>query len=1057
MLTLRLLGPPEATLDSAPLRVARRKSRALVYYVAAHERPVPRGQLLALLWPDLERPAAQQSLRTTLHGLRKALGPALGIDDDQVWLAPVSEVDVRAFAAGLAAPGVEALEAALRLYRGEFLQGFSLPEPPGFDDWAAAERERYRRLAVRGLAALAEQHESAGSFAAALEALERALAIEPLQEDLQRTALRLDYLAGDRPGAIRRYARLRELLDEELGVLPMAETRALYDAILTDSVRPAQVPPRPPGHTGERQRPRPPLQPAHTDAGSDDFTRPHGWLEFVGRQRELKALRALASAPGPKRLALLEGEPGIGKTRLAGEFMRAECALALRAAARELEQTLPHQPVIEALRGLLARPDWPGLFSALRPALAEVWLAEVGRLLPELHPGPAPASPNEARLWEAVHQFLSALASQQAVCIFFDDLQWADASTLALLNYLLRRAEAGSAPITWLAAARPVQAGTPAAALLQALTREGRLLRLPLERLGQAEAARLAHQGLGGHAGPADVRLAAWLAEASEGNPFMLAELLHHLRDDGLLGPDGQPDWDALGQSPVVPHTVYSLVQSRLARLSDPARRVVDAAVAAGREFAFEVVYRAAGLSESAGLDALDELLAAGLVAPAAAAPAGADEPAASLTSYAFDHSLTMEVAYREAGEARHRIQHRRVAEAFEQVLGRRQCTKMAGVLAAHFAEGNAPQRAAPYAQQAAELAAGLAAWAEAIGFYRLALAAAETPRQRLPILMALGAAHEHSGNAALASEIFGQARQAAEDAGDEPAHRAARAALARSYLSQARFSEAVALAHALCVSAATPDDQATAEFIWGAALSIEGGDLAGAAEHLEAAEALLRQWPEAPNYRLAQVAFEQGGVAAQLGDLQRANSLYRQALDLASQDQDEESLGFRVLAHNNLAYHLHLLDPADPAASEQAQAGLALAQERGLMPLLTWLHSTAGEIALARGDLQAAEAHFDEGLDLARRLLMPERMAGLTANLGRLALARGDACLALYRLSTALAEADALGTHHLAANIRLWLAPLLPPAEARQALARVRAFAEASGRALLLRAVEGA
>jgi predicted ATPase len=167
-------------------------------------------------------------------------------------------------------------------------------------------------------------------------------------------------------------------------------------------------------------------------------------------------------------------------------------------------------------------------------------------------------------------------------------------------------------------------------------------------------------------------------------------ELLRYACNQGLLSEAGRLDLAALGRGPVLPQTIFSLIESRLARLSEPARRILDAAVAAGREFDFEVVYRAAGLSEAAGLDALDELSAAGLVHPADNGAVPAKQPARPpLQRYAFDHSLTMEVAYREVGEPRHRLLHRRVGEAIEQVYGRQRIDEVAGVLAEHFAEGN--------------------------------------------------------------------------------------------------------------------------------------------------------------------------------------------------------------------------------------------------------------------------------------------------------------------------------------------------------------------------------
>jgi hypothetical protein len=183
-------------------------------------------------------------------------------------------------------------------------------------------------------------------------------------------------------------------------------------------------------------------------------------VPFAGREPELILLRELLSAKtalSARKLVLVEGEPGIGKSRLVDEFMRGAGSLALSGAAHEMEQGLPYQPLIEALRCLLSDPVWPALHAALQAQLPPVWLAEVARLLPELQPGVAPSSsgPDEPRLWEAVHQFLCAISRQHAITFFIDDLQWADASTLALLTYVTRRAKAESADILFLAAARP--------------------------------------------------------------------------------------------------------------------------------------------------------------------------------------------------------------------------------------------------------------------------------------------------------------------------------------------------------------------------------------------------------------------------------------------------------------------------------------------------------------------------------------------------------------------------------------------------------------------------
>jgi DNA-binding SARP family transcriptional activator/predicted ATPase len=1060
-LSIRLLGSPQILRDQTQLTVSRRKSRALVYYLAARGTIVAREQLLALFWPDLERAAAQQTLRTTLHGLRKTLGPAVSADDGTLRLAGEVDVDTRVFEARLASSQTDpvGLKAALDLYRGDFLDGFSLPDSAAFDDWAAAERERLRRLAVSGLAVLAGLYQAQGQYPAALAIIERALAFDQLQEDLQREALRLHYLAGDRAGAIRRYAHLRHLLDDEMGVLPMAETRALYDSILTDNLAASPPLPAAPLAAG-----LPPLsQPVVAGSPALDLSeaQPVTPLPFAGREAELQTLRASLAPEAPlhaRKLVLVEGEPGIGKSRLVEEFMQASAAIPLSGAAHELEQGLPYEPLIEALRSLMAHSAWPALHAGLQAQLAPVWLAEVARLLPELQPGLAPpgGGPDEPRLWEGVHQFLLATARQHPITFFVDDLQWADASTLAVLNYLSRRARVDGAAISYLAAARTEERGSPLAAFLQTLTREERLIRVPLTRLDPEAVTALAGQWAARRGAPPEEAsaLASWLLPASEGNPFVLVELLRYACEQGLLREGGHLDVNALGGSPVVPQTVYSLIRSRLARLSEPARRVLDAAVAAGREFDFEVVYRAAGLSEAAGLDALDELRGAALVHPVGAVDPAAASNLPPLTRYAFDHSLTMEVAYREVGEPRHRLLHRRVAEALEQVYGRQRLDAVAGLLASHFAEGNEPKRAAPYAFRAGQMAARLAAWAEAVAFFEQALPAEDDPDRRQAIAAALGDAHFSAGNMAPSSEAYRLALTLALDAEEQDPIESIQLKLARAQLPQARFAEAKRLARQVLESATEPETVAAAEFILGTAFSLEGADLASATQHLEAAASRLRaavDRGQVPPGRLAQYKFELGSVAAQQGDLPGAVNLYREALEIADHSDHESALPYRILARNNLAYHLHLLSPRDPAAQRYAEDGLRLAHEQGLLSLMTYLYSTLGEIALAQGDLDAAERHFKEGLALAERLPMPERVAGLTANLGLVARGRGEAALALYRLSAAMAQADALGTRHLAAQIRLWLAPLLPAAEGRTRLKEVHAFAESASRARLL------
>lgn len=1008
MLTILLFGPPEVQLDDQPLSISRRKSRALLYYLAASPRPVQREQLLNLFWADTERSAAQQVLRTTLHGLRKELGEHLAVERDAVALRSDTQVDARMFARNLSTPGSDVLklETVLSLYRGPFLDGFVMEESVAFEQWYLAERERYQRLAVRGMVSLSQAHAAVGEYAAGLQALERGLALDPLQEDLQRETLRLAYLAGDRAGAIRRYDQLRRLLDEELGVPPMAETRRLYDQILSDDL------------------PAPTLT-ARAEVG---FKTPAARtavfiLPFSGRENELRQLREGLSNG---RLLLVEGEPGVGKTRLVEEFLSSlEGGIYLRGAGRELETNLPYQPVVEAMRGLLAQPQSAELVRRVRATLPPVWLGEVARLLPELA-ADSNGTADEWRLWEGVRQFLCALADLRPVILFLDDLQWADSSTLGLLGYLVRNLSAGDR-VSMVAASWPPVTGSGLNMLLTTLERQERARRIPLERFS-AEDVQRAIQPLAVKPQP----LAEWLYLHSEGNLYYLAELVRQARQNGWL--DGQMPFQA-DTAPEISGALYGLVTTRLARLSEAGRRVLDTAVAVGRDFDFDVVARASGLSENAALDGLDELLAAGLVTASAGAT----------TIYRFDHSLTMEVAYREVGEARHRQLHRQIAEALKQVYRYHPPKNLDGLLAFHYAEGGQPQRAAPHAALAGETAMRLAAWQPAAAFFAQALEAAEES-QRFTLLLNLAQAQFRGGEFARAVETNERALRLAQTAGDRAGIDAARLMLAQTFIPLARFEEMIAQTRAV-LEEGLPENAAQAELWWGTALSLEGADLPSAGEHLAHAATLGRE--AASSETLAVVEFEAGSLWAQRGDLQEAIRHYREALRVAEESDTPLMVERQALAHNNLAYHLLLLN--DPQAEEHARRGLELAQARGLLAILPYLYSTSGEVALARQDWDAARANFERGLELAQRLGIPERVVGLTANLGLLAREERRSAQAAEQLAAARDMADEAGLQQLAAQIRLWIAPLLAREAGLAQLDEARTIAQRGGRMRLL------
>ena len=460
-------------------------------------------------------------------------------------------------------------------------------------------------------------------------------------------------------------------------------------------------------------------------------------------------------------------------------------------------------------------------------------------------------------------------------------------------------------------------------------------------------------------------------------------------------------------------------------------------------------------MSEEAALDGLDELLEAGFISPAEG------------YKLRFDHTLTMEVAYREVGELRHRHLHRRVAEAMEnrylegpeqrdgQITGQitgKTAGQTAGQIAWHFAEGNAHQRATRYALKAGRQAANLAAWREASEYYELALKGL-TGAARLPALQGLAEALSRTGDYPRACEVLRDTlAEAIEAKVDHAQIEQIQLALARSLMPQARFSEVIELAEQIRTSCA-PQSEAAAELMWGTALSLEGASLQEAADHLHNAESLWRQNRSSDLASLSQIQFELGNVLAQQGEIAQAVEVYRQALESAEQVPSDDALEQRILALNNLAYHMLLL--GDPAAEDFGKAGLSWRRKKacwGCKPIFIrpWVKS------IWPGATWRRRRHIFKMAWCWRRVIsIQERVAGITANLGLVAAEQGETALAIHRLSTALGQADALGTRHLAALVRIWLAPLLPPEPARQILAEARLIAEQSGRERLIAEIE--
>jgi DNA-binding CsgD family transcriptional regulator/tetratricopeptide (TPR) repeat protein len=323
---------------------------------------------------------------------------------------------------------------------------------------------------------------------------------------------------------------------------------------------------------------------------------------IVGRDRELGHLEAALDAldQGAAACLTLEGEPGIGKTRLLHELRaRAEDRghVVLAGVAAEFERELPFSVWVDALDAYVVSQDFDQA-AAWTPELA----SELGQVLPSLRRanGAPGAVPDERyRAHRAVSQLLTLIAGEQPLVLVLDDLHWSDGASIELIAALVRRAP--SAPVLLALAFRPGQASER----LAAAATQPSVRRLELEQLSETEAAELLAQ--------VDPTAMATIYRHGGGNPFYLEQLGRATETGQLAGVlDGGHDEDRIG----VPAAVGGAIAGELESLSTRSRRLLDAAAVAGEPFEPDLAAAIGELSEAAALDALDDLLAADLVRP---------------------------------------------------------------------------------------------------------------------------------------------------------------------------------------------------------------------------------------------------------------------------------------------------------------------------------------------------------------------------------------------------------------------------------------------------------
>jgi len=695
-LALNLLGPPAvARSHVTPARgIGGAKNIALLAYLTLEPGAHTREELAALLWGDSTDAAARASLRQALKRLRTAVGDLLHVDRHAVQVRGSIECDVTQF--------LHALESSPREAAGfdvpRFLTGLALRHAPVFEEWASVKRRwllrRFGEL-LRGLAreAIAQSH-----WREALGWAERWLACEPLSDEAARLVIESLYLAGDGAAALARFREYRDRLAHEIAAPPSATMLELVRRIERDAERP-------------RRRGAADLSPSA----------PSFEASLVGRDSQWRSLMGVwdAVTRDAGRVVVIEGEAGVGKTRLAEDFLRwarTAGATVLRGRGYDAQTGIPYGPFLDALRGVLQTPGLAGT--------APEWLAEVTRLLPELRQR-FPTLPEAAaavdvdrrwRLFEGIAQLVLSIAAERPTIVFIDDVQWCDTESCALLHFLARRFERSPVAVVATLTLGEFERDAPAARLARALRTHAHASVVALAPLTKDEVWLLIRE-MGRISAPTGGRRFAERVHAvTDGNPFHVVELIKTLFAQGLLAiAPGTGEWVAPSVPTGVsyghlqmPRTVHDAIAERVAGLPYELRDLLATVAVAGRGIRTDLVSSVHGMSRLRAAALADALVERRLLAEEGGV-------------YRCAHPMIAEVVRDGLTPARRHELHRAIALSLEIVTPAAGLHEVAGEIARHAERGGERPLAYRYALLASEAAAGRYAFEEALSWLDVA------------------------------------------------------------------------------------------------------------------------------------------------------------------------------------------------------------------------------------------------------------------------------------------------------------------------------------------------
>ena len=677
-LQIRLLGGFQLerdgrVLEQLPLRAAR---SLFAYLVLNRERPHTRDLLAGIFWPDFDESRARRRLSQALWQIQTTIGDeggeryligapdtvrfngdadfALDVDDFERLLERAEEAEDRT-------AETRALTAAVELYRGDLLAGF-------YDDWLFPDQDRLRTAFVRALKRLTDLARSRGDYETALVHARRLAQEDEFDEEAHRRVMRIAVLLGRHNEAIRQFEECRRILADELGTEPSAETVELYERTLADK------------ESGGR------VQPSFDESPlfeADESL-------FIGREQERAALteRLDEVLEGSGGVVLVEGESGVGKTRLLAEVVEAARwrGMDVMWGRSSPSGGRPFAPLADALKSGITDLRRRQLHESLDP----VWRDELANLLEP--PDTADVDIRHAeeqveRMRESIARTFEGIAEVAPTLVILEDVHWADDDTIQALTQLAHRI--GDDRLLFAVSYRHGEARDrdDVWALLRSLDRMPNCERISLAPYSPAQTEELIRKSLG--IPEVSREFSERVHRETGGLPLFIVETLRAYYEQDRLADAEAPAEEAgpaADRLPLTP-TVHALIRHRLGALSQGSQKTLELIGVHDGHLTLAEIVDASALDDEATLRAVDDLVRRRLIE-------GRDG------SYLVSHELMRRVVYDELSLSRRLDLHRRIALAVETHR-----PEEVELLAHHFTVARMPDRAAGYLERAARRA----------------------------------------------------------------------------------------------------------------------------------------------------------------------------------------------------------------------------------------------------------------------------------------------------------------------------------------------------------------